>query len=140
MSNAKILVDTSIWINYFQNKSSEVSSILDNVLTFSSVYVPRIVIAELYQGAKSQKEIRIINEFFDAFFIIDQKEETWIKAGMLSFNLKRKGVSINLTDCYIATIAVENECKIFTLDKHLKLIQEQKDLIDINIFQSSIPE
>jgi len=135
MRNAKILVDTSVWINYFQNKSSEASSIMDSVLTFNSVYVPKVVIAELYQGAKSQKEIRIINEFFDAFFIIDQKEETWIKAGMLSFNLKRKGVSVNLTDCYIAVIAAENGCKIFTLDKHFKLIQEQNDLIDINLFQ-----
>ncbi|MBU4446558.1 MAG: PIN domain-containing protein [Candidatus Marinimicrobia bacterium] len=113
---------------------------MDSVLTFNSVYVPKVVTAELYQGAKSQKEIRVINEFFDAFFIIDQKEDTWIKAGMLSFDLKRKGVCVNLTDCYIAVIAAENECKIFTLDKHFKLIQEQKDLIDINFFRSSILE
>jgi len=32
-----------------------------------------VVIAELYQSAKSQKEIKIINEFSNAFFIIDQK-------------------------------------------------------------------
>jgi len=73
MSNAKILVETSVWINYFQNKSSKASSIMDSVLTFNSVYVPKVVIAELYQSAKSQKEIKIINEFSNAFFIIDQK-------------------------------------------------------------------
>lgn len=133
MSAEKILIDTSIWIDYFQNKSSLISEKVDKILSENEVYVPKIVIAELIQGAKSEKEISIIEDFLDAFHIVDQKEDTWLKAGRLSYDLKKKGKTINLLDCYIATIAQEHECKIFTLNRHFKEIQS---IADISLIES----
>jgi predicted nucleic acid-binding protein len=128
MSAEKILIDTSIWIDYFQNRSSLISEKVDKILSKNEVYVPKIVIAELIQGAKSEKEISIIEDFLDAFHIVDQKEDTWLKAGRLSFDLKKKGKTINLLDCYIAAIAQEHECKIFSLNRHFKEIQSIADI------------
>ncbi|GAH24326.1 unnamed protein product [marine sediment metagenome] len=124
MNDKKVLIDTSIWIDYFKNKSPILSEKVDKILSEDEVYVPKIVIAELIQGAKSEKEISIIEDFIDAFNIIDQKEDSWLKAGKLSYNLKKKGETINLIDCYIAVIAQEHNCQIFTLDKHFKEIQK----------------
>ncbi len=128
MSAEKILIDTSIWIDYFQNRSSLISEKVDKILSENEVYVPKIVIAELIQGAKSEKEISIIEDFLDAFHIVDQKEDTWLKAGRLSFDLKKKGKTINLLDCYIGAIAQEHECKIFSLNRHFKEIQSIADI------------
>lgn len=128
MKGKRVLIDTSIWIDYFKNKSSNISEKVDKILTENEVYVPKIVIAELIQGAKSEKEISIIADFIDAFNIIDQKEDSWIKAGKLSYNLKKKGETVNLTDCYIAVIAQEHNCQIFTLDEHFKEIQKSADI------------
>lgn len=125
MSDERVLIDTSIWIDYFQKKPSTLSEEVDVIISGDDVYIPKIVMAELLQGAKSQKEISVIEDFFDTFNIIDQKEGTWIEAGKLSYRLKKKGKNINLTDCYIAIIARENECKIFTIDKHFKDIQTE---------------
>ena len=133
MSAEKILIDTSIWIDYFQNKSSIISEKVDKILSENEVLVPKIVIAELIQGAKSEKEISIIEDFLDAFHIVDQKEDTWLKAGRLSYDLKKKGKTINLFDCYITTIAQEHECKIFTLNRHFKEIQS---IADISLIES----
>ena len=124
MSAEKILIDTSIWIDYFQNQSSPISEELDRILSEDDVYVPKIVIAELMQGAKSLKEIAVIEDFLEAFHIVDQKEDTWIKAGRLSYDLKKRGKTIHLLDCYIAIIAQEFGCKIFTLNRHFKDIQK----------------
>jgi len=128
MNAEKILIDTSVWIDYFKNKSSVLSEKVDKILSESEVYVPKIVLAELIQGAKSKKEISVIEEFIDAFHIIDQKEDSWIKAGKLSYNLKKKGKAVNLIDCYISVIAQENNCKILTLDEHFKEIQRLTDV------------
>jgi hypothetical protein len=128
MSAEKILIDTSIWIDYFQNRSSLISEKVDKFLSGNEVYVPKIVIAELIQGAKSEKEISIIEDFLDAFHIVDQKEDTWLKAGRLSYDLKKKGKTINLFDCYITAIAQEHECKIFSLNRHFKEIQSIADI------------
>ena len=128
MSAEKILIDTSVWIEYFRNKSSPIAEEVDKILSDDEVYVPKIVMAELIQGAKSEREISIIEDFLDAFHIVDHKEDNWIKAGRLAYNLKKKGKSISLLDCYISTIAQEYGCKIFTLNRHFREIQRIADI------------
>lgn len=128
MSAEKILIDTSVWIEYFRNKSSPVSERVDRILGEDEVYIPRIVMAELMQGARSAKELSIVEDFFDAFHVIDQKEDSWIKAGRLSYELKKKGKNIHLFDCYIAVIGQEYGCKIFTLNRHFREIQNVFDI------------
>jgi predicted nucleic acid-binding protein len=124
MKGERVLIDTSVWIDYFRNKNSGIAEHADEIINNAEVYVPKAVIAELIQGARSEKEISVIDEFVDAFHIIDQSEDTWTKAGRLSFTMKRKGVTANLIDCYLAVIAYENDCKIFTLDKHFNDIKQ----------------
>ena len=134
MNGEKILIDTSVWIDYFKDKSAGLSKKVDEILSRHEVYVPKVVIAELIQGSKSEREVSVIEDFVDAFNIIDQREDSWIKAGKLSFNLKNKGKTDNLTDCYIAVIAQEHGCRILSLDLHFKDIQKSLslDLVDHN--------
>lgn len=128
MRGDRVLIDTSVWITYFKDRDNQFCEKVDEILTYSHVYVPMVVIAELFQGAKSEKEIQVIEEFIEAFHVIDQTEDTWLKAGRLSFALKKKGITINLIDCYIAVLASENNCKLFSLDEHFKSIKRFFDL------------
>jgi len=50
----------------------------------------------------------------------------------LSYELKKRGMNIHLFDCYIAVIAREHECKIFTLNRHFKEIQK---VLQINLVE-----
>ncbi len=124
MKGEKILIDTSVWIKYFKNQDEQFTEKVEELLNFSDVCVPKVVIAELIQGAKSDKEISVIEEFIEAFNLLDQSYDTWIKAGRLSFSMKRKGTTVSIVACYIAVIAVENDCKIFSLDEHFKSIKK----------------
>jgi len=124
MSAERVLVDTSVWVSYFRGSSPAISEKVDSLLAGDEVCVPKIVLAELLQGAKSEREISTIEDFFDAFTILDQSPETWLKAGKLSRELKIRGKTIHLLDCYIAVIAKENACAILTLDDHFKEIQK----------------
>jgi predicted nucleic acid-binding protein len=123
VSDNRVLIDTSVWIAYFKSIDQRLTDRVDDVLGFSEVCVPRVVIAELVQGAKTEKEIAVIEEFVEAFSIIDQTDSTWLKAGKLSFSMKRKGITVHPVDCYIAVLASENNCKIFSLDEHFKEIK-----------------
>ena len=124
MKGEKVLIDTSVWIDYFKSANNNIAEQVDEILANAEVYVPKSVIAELIQGAKSEKEISVIEEFVNAFHLIDQSEDTWSKAGKLSYTMKRKGITANLMDCYLAIIAQENNCKILTLDRHFKDIKK----------------
>lgn len=124
MSDNRVLIDTSVWIAYFKDSPQQITEKVDEVLTHSNVYVPKVVIAELIQGAKTEKEIGIIEEFVNAFTVIDQTADTWLKAGRLSFSMKKKGITVHIIDCYIAILANEHDCSIFSLDEHFKSIQK----------------
>jgi len=124
MSVDRVLVDTSVWVDYFRGASPPISEQLDRLLSDAEVCVPKIVLAELLQGAKSDREASVIEDFLEAFTIIDQGPETWIKAGRLSRRLRSRGASIHLIDCYIAMIAEQSNCALFTLDDHFQEIQK----------------
>ena len=121
----RVLIDTSVWIEYFRNTRSGLLKQIDEMLSQSSVYVPKVVIAELVQGAHSGKELSVIQDFIDAFTVVGEGTDTWLKAGKLSYLLRKKGKTVSLTDCYIATIAAEQNCAILTLDKHFKDIEKE---------------
>jgi predicted nucleic acid-binding protein len=120
----RVLIDTSVWIAYFRGTSPEVSERVDQLMSGGQVCVPRVVIAELIQASKSEREISTIEGFLDAFTIVDQTGDTWPQAGKLAYHLKRKGKTVHLTDCYIAVIAQEEGCLIYTLDEHFKDIEK----------------
>ncbi len=125
----KVLIDTSVWIAYFQTKAPvRLSEQVDELLSKNDIYVPKIVLAELIQGAHSENDLAVLREFLDAFHIIGEQDDTWLNAGRLSFALKKKGKTINLADCYISVIARENDCAILTLDRHFKEIQKEAGL------------
>lgn len=122
----RVLIDTSVWISYFQsNAPAHVSDIVDEALERREVCVPKIVFAELIQGARSEKDLIAIREFLDAFTILEEGDNTWEKSGKLSYALKKKGKTINLADCYIAVLAKENNCSVLTLDKHFREIRKE---------------
>jgi predicted nucleic acid-binding protein len=98
---------------------------VDDLLARSDIHVPKIVLAELIQGARSESDLAVLQDFLEAFSIIGEQETTWLVAGKLAYALKKKGKTVNLADCYIAVLAKENSCGIFTLDKHFKKIQKE---------------
>ena len=133
MSAERVLIDTSVWIEYFRNQSSGLVGFVAEIVKDREICVPGVILAELMQGAKSEKELSVIAEFMDAFTIIDQTDQTWVKAGRLSHELRKKGKNVNLMDCYIAVIAQENNCAVLTLDQHFKDISRHTKLQLVNI-------
>ncbi len=113
----KIIVDTSIWIEYFKNNTSIADSI-DAGLDKGYVYTVGPVLSELLQGVKSQKEFNMLSKVIHAIPYLDCDSKDWIDAGILSYSLRKKGITLPLTDIIIAAIAKNNHAAIYTLDKH----------------------
>ena len=42
------------------------------------MHVPKVVITELIQGAMTEKEIAVIEDFVNAFIVVDQTADTLI--------------------------------------------------------------
>jgi hypothetical protein len=130
----RVLIDTSVWIPYLQGSASdELQRTVDEILAGAEVVVPKIVLAELIQGAHSEKDISVVLEFLEAFTVAGEGDASWLDAGRLSYDLKKKGKTINLADCYIAILAKEKKAAVLTLDKHFKDIQKESGLRLVSI-------
>ena len=123
-----VIVDTSIWIEYFNKPKSNAGKSLENLLKKERVFIAGIILTELLQGAKIKKEFESILESMVALPFLETTINTWIQSGRISFALRKKGITIPITDLVIASLSLENNCKIFTLDLHFNKIP------NINIF------
>jgi len=129
----KILVDTSAWIEFFRKKAPYYKTILE-VIDSRRICCTGIVLAELIQGAKSQKELDVLKGFLHVFDFLADSTELWEKAGELSFSLRLKGEIVGLADCYISVVASSNNVKLLTLDKHFEIIRKE---IEIKLYSFS---
>ena len=123
-----VIVDTSIWIEYFNKPKSNAGKSLENLLKKERVFIAGIILTELLQGAKIKKEFESILESMVALPFLETTINTWIQSGRISFALRKKGIATPITDLVIASLSLENNCKIFTLDLHFNKIP------NINIF------
>ena len=120
----KVLVDTSIWVEYFNRPESEYAERLTELLEIEVVYITGIILAELLQGAKTHAEFNLLRNNLKVLPLLKETDKTWEKVGKLSFDLQRKGIVIPLSDCLIAVLAQENNCQVFTLDNHFTHIPQ----------------
>ncbi len=116
-----ILADTSIWIEFFKPESPAGKK-LESLIVKNSVWVCGIVLFELLQGIRSEEEKALIPNALSELKYVEMTKNLWQKSGELSASLKRKGLNLPLSDIFMASIAIEHNLQIFTLDKHFDQI------------------
>jgi predicted nucleic acid-binding protein len=120
---ARVLVDTSVWIEFFR-KNEPCFSIVTRLIDDEQLFCCGIILAELMQGAKSDKELAVLDDFSRVFPFITESTQLWATAGKLAFQLRRRGITIGLSDCYIATAAASVGAQVATLDNHFQLLDK----------------
>jgi len=133
MKKANILADTCIWIEYFKG-SPKIKEEVEFLVHEHSLCVCGIVVYELFQGIKDQKEKEMVQSGFEAFSYLEMNRATWERAANLSRSFRNKGITLPSSDLFLASLAIENKCMIFTKDSHFDKIPDlslynHKDLI-----------
>jgi len=116
----RVLVDTSVWIEFFRTKDSFVSSKLRQYLEFNQVCHTGVVIIELSQGAKTTREIEVIDQLLETTHYVEINRMHFHHAGQISYAAARKGQIFSIVDLILATTAHDEHLRLFTLDTHFK--------------------
>ena len=118
--NGNYLLDSNIVVAIFRPEP-EVVTKAGNA---KAVYLPVIVIGELYFGAlKSQKitqNITRLEKFMDKTHILDCNKETAREFGKIKHLLIKAGTPIPENDIWIAAIAMQHKLTLVSRDKHFK--------------------
>lgn len=83
-----------------------------------------VVLAELLQGCRTPKEADSIFSKLAGLRFLETNFSTWKRTGQLSASLRRKGVTLPLSDFIIAALAIEHHCEVYTLDPHFDQIPD----------------
>ncbi|MEI6702853.1 MAG: PIN domain-containing protein [Deltaproteobacteria bacterium] len=122
MLASKILPDTCAWIDFLKGRPTPLAEALGEALTRVEVVTCGIVLFELLQGIKNPNEGAMVLNALQSLPHLDMSRDLWIMAGQLAANLRSNGHTLPLSDIIIATLALENECAVMTIDRHFDII------------------
>jgi predicted nucleic acid-binding protein len=125
-----ILVDTSVWIDYFKGVETQESNLLDIALINDEVAIGDLILLEILQGFRSDKDYETAKAHLLALYQFSMlSPDIALKAAENYRILRKKGITIRKTaDVIIATFCISNRMPLLFADrdfipftKHLKL-------------------
>lgn len=124
--NGRFLLDTNIIIAFFAGQDS----IHKRLEQAAEVFVPCIVLGELYYGAYKASRAKVNLERIDEFTIdsaiLGCDTGTAREYGSIKNKLLRKGRPIPENDIWVAAIAQQHDLTLVTRDKHFGEVEGLK--------------
>jgi predicted nucleic acid-binding protein len=121
----QILVDTSVWIDFFRDGSSQYGAVVDSLLEQGMVCTTPLIKAEIVPSARNKKEFNTLLDYFRARPLLEDPATLWDDIMHVQFLLKRKGLhGIGIPDLMIAISAKAHDREIFSRDRHFELMQK----------------
>jgi predicted nucleic acid-binding protein len=114
-----IVVDSSVWIDYFNGVASPETDKLDSLLGVEPLAVGDVILAEVLQGFRSDADYKTAKSLMTALTIVEMLgERNAIQCAENYRTLRKRGVTTRKTiDVFIATYCIENQCWLLFQDK-----------------------
>ena len=114
-----VLVDTSVWIDYFNDKDAPHTRLLDRILDEDRVCTGDLILTELLQGFRSEKDLVTARKIMETFEYRDLVgKEIALKASENYRNLRSKGITVRKTiDVLIGTFCIHNNIRLLHNDR-----------------------
>jgi hypothetical protein len=125
-----ILVDSSVWIDYFIGRDSPQTERLDALLGEELVAIGDLMLVEVLQGFRSDKDYRQARKLLLSLKVVNMLDTNIALKSAYNFRvLRKKGIIVRKSiDAIIATYCIENKLSLLHSDKdflpfhkHLKL-------------------
>ncbi len=124
-----ILVDTSVWVEILRGQKKKVRETFLDIVADEPYGLCRFTQLELLQGAKDEREWRLLNEYLVSQYYLEVNEDTWGKAARIYFELRRRGITVNSPiDCCIAQIALDEKALLLHRDRDFEKIARVRPL------------
>lgn len=117
-----VLVDSSVWIDYFNGTENPASLKLDDLLSSTIVAVGDLILAEVLQGFRRESDHRTAKRLLlDLELHVLGGVEMAQKASDSFRALRKKGVTVRKTvGCFIATYCIEHEIPLLYSDRDFR--------------------
>ncbi|MDD5298776.1 MAG: PIN domain nuclease [Rhodocyclaceae bacterium] len=114
-----ILVDSSVWIDYFRGSVTPQAEKLDSLLGIEPVATGDLILTEVLQGFVSDRDFNQARKLLTSLVIVDLAGQDIAIQAARNFRLLRSlGITVRKTiDTVIATRCIESELPLLYSDK-----------------------
>ena len=126
-----VLVDTTVWIDFFAARSLPHVEALENLITnLEDICICGIILTEVLQGIRKDSQFRKIRDLFNNLIFLSMGYAIFLRSAEIYRTLRQKGITIRKpVDCMIASVAIENKIPLLHNDKDFNAIEKHFDLI-----------
>ena len=128
-----ILVDTTVWIDFFSPRPGHAGRELRRMIADAEPFaLAGIIVAEILQGLT--RRVEEIEAYLGMWDLLEPAGfSTYREAAAIFRQARSKGITLSTTDSLIAAIALTHEAKVYTLDKDFHRIAQ---LVDLSLLYS----
>lgn len=125
-----VIVDSSVWIDYFNGTATMETDLLDRLLGTEPVAIGDLILAEVLQGFRSDSDYRTARDLLTSLTIHDMLGKA--RAILVADHyraLRRKGVTVRKTaDAIIAAFCIERGLPLLYSDRDFDPFVEHRGL------------
>ncbi|TFH25794.1 MAG: PIN domain-containing protein [Bacteroidia bacterium] len=125
-----ILIDTSVWIEFFKQKEVFVQ-VIQPLLRNQKVVTIEPIFSELLFGVRNSRERKIIESYWRVLPRIEYAENSMIHAAIFANGKDYHKLGIGLMDAIIIKSAMDGNHQIWTLDARIN-----RNLAQNHVYQS----
>ena len=123
VENDRVLVDSSVWIDFFRGTESAVSSIASITKTNRIVICGQIK-QEVLQGSRDLKAFQKLEKQMSIWDYEPEAPEDFTEAARIFSQLRWKGITLPPSDCLVAALAKRLHLPLHTLDPDFNSIPD----------------
>jgi hypothetical protein len=121
-----VLVDTTVWIDFFSGSSlSHVTALEDLLIKREDICISGIILTEVLQGIRIDHEFERTRDLFSNLIFLPMRYSTFLRSAEIYRSLRQKGITVRKpVDCMIASVALEHEVALLDNDKDFDPIEK----------------
>ena len=124
MADEKLMVDSTILIDYFRKTEKANSKLVSHFRNYRSLYISSVTEFEVINGA-TKEHLEFWDGMLTRFTVLDFDSKAARQAAAIVAKLKTKRKTIDKPDLFIAATAVVNKLTLDTLNiKHFIHIED----------------
>ena len=118
-----LLIDTSVWIMVFRDRTGQVRQNLEALISDRNVFLTRFTQLELLQGSLDEREWSLLSNYLVNQDYAEISNTGWMSAARIYYDLRRRGFTVRSPiDCCIAQVALDNDFLLINNDRDFETI------------------
>ena len=113
-----LVVDTTVWVDYFNGVENPQTNYLDSILNQTPILIGDLILTEVLQGFRHDPDFEKVRRTLGKFMQVDMVGSALAVQSARNYRfLRKKGITVRKTiDSLIATYCIENDHELLHND------------------------